>query len=69
MRHLPHLVLRAQEQQRKRLSRELHEPVVQSLIGINIDLMALAREPALEPATLKRQNERTQRSPALTLTF
>jgi PAS domain S-box-containing protein len=61
LRHLSHLVLRAQEEERKRISRELHDQVVQSLIGINLDLITLTREPVLEPGTLKRRIARTQR--------
>jgi PAS domain S-box-containing protein len=61
LRHLSHLVLRAQEEERKRISRELHDQVVQSLIGINLDLITLAREPVLDPGTLKRRIARTQR--------
>jgi len=61
LRHLSHLVLRAQEEERKRMSRELHDEVAQTLICINLDLMALAREPVLKPEALKRRIARTQR--------
>ena len=61
LRHLSHLVLRAQEDERKRISRELHDQIAQTLICINLDLTALVREPVLKPATLKRRIARTQR--------
>jgi signal transduction histidine kinase len=61
LRHLSHLVLRAQEEERKRISRELHDQVVQTLICINLDLVALARVPVLEPGALRRRIARTHR--------
>ena len=35
LRHLSHLVLRAQEEERKRISRELHDQIAQALVCIN----------------------------------
>ena len=61
LRHLSHLVLRAQEEERKRISRELHDQIAQTLICLNFDLMALARVPAPEPGALRRRIARTQR--------
>jgi signal transduction histidine kinase len=43
LRHLTHQILTAQEQERKELSRELHDEVVQTLIGINVELSALTK--------------------------
>jgi PAS domain S-box-containing protein len=61
LRHLSHLVLRAQEEERKRISRELHDQVAQTLIGIKLELMTLARGPLPKPGTLKTRIARTQR--------
>jgi signal transduction histidine kinase len=41
---LAHQVLHSQEEERLRISRELHDQVVQVLIGINVQLVNLARE-------------------------
>ncbi|MCX6928001.1 MAG: histidine kinase [Verrucomicrobia bacterium] len=60
LRHLSHLVLRAQEEERQRISRELHDQVAQTLIGINLELMALTLEPVSKPRILKQQVARTR---------
>ena len=60
LRHLSHLVLRAQEEERKRISRELHDQVAQALVGVNLDLIALAREAGCKPGALKRRIARTR---------
>ncbi len=41
LRSLTHQVMMAQEEERKHISRELHDGVVQLLIGINVELSAL----------------------------
>jgi two-component system sensor histidine kinase DegS len=41
LRHLTHQILTAQEEERKKISRELHDEVVQTLVGINVELAAL----------------------------
>jgi PAS domain S-box-containing protein len=61
LRHLSHRVLEAQEEERKRISRELHDQIAQVLISIDLDLVALAREAASTPPVLKKRIERTQR--------
>ncbi len=43
LRQLTHQVLTAQEEERKQISRELHDEVVQLLVGINVELAALGR--------------------------
>jgi signal transduction histidine kinase len=43
LRQLTRLVITAQEQERKKISRELHDEVVQTLIGINIELTSLKK--------------------------
>jgi signal transduction histidine kinase len=41
LRHLSHQVLSAQEEERKEISRELHDEIVQTLTGINVQLATL----------------------------
>ena len=43
LRHLTHQIITAQEEERKEISRELHDEVVQTLIGVNVELTALRR--------------------------
>jgi signal transduction histidine kinase len=52
--------LQAQEEERKQISRELHDEIAQTLVGINVHLAALTREAAGKPATLQHQIARTQ---------
>jgi signal transduction histidine kinase len=54
-RHLSREVLRAQEEERKRISRELHDVIAQTLTGINLQLATLN---AGEPATSKKISQR-----------
>jgi signal transduction histidine kinase len=61
LRHLSHRILQAQEEERKRISRELHDDIAQTLTGINVHLEALNREVAHSPASFKRRLRRTQR--------
>ena len=44
LRDLSHQVLQVQEAERKRVSRELHDVIAQTLIGINIHVSTLAQE-------------------------
>jgi signal transduction histidine kinase len=50
-----------QEEERKRISRELHDEITQTLVNINIQLESLAKEAALNPKGLKKKIARTQR--------
>jgi signal transduction histidine kinase len=61
LRHLTHEVLQVQEEERKRISRDLHDEITQTLVGINIHLESLSREATTHPGRLKAKIVRTQR--------
>lgn len=61
LRALSRQLLSAQEDERKKISRELHDVVGQTLAGINIHLDTLKKEAALNTKTLVRNITRTQR--------
>jgi PAS domain S-box-containing protein len=61
LRHLSHQILQTQEEERKRISRELHDEITQTLVGINVHLETLAREAEVNPKGLKKKIARTQR--------
>ncbi len=61
LRHLTHQILTAQEEERKKISRELHDEVVQALVGINVELSALVHGNSPDVKKLKDKIARTQR--------
>jgi PAS domain S-box-containing protein len=61
LRHLSRQVLKAQEEERKRISRELHDVIAQTLTGINLRLAALKRTAGLHTGDFGRNLARTQR--------
>jgi signal transduction histidine kinase len=61
LRHVARLIISAQEEERKKISRELHDEVVQTLVGINVELSALGTIPSLDVRQLKEKIARTQR--------
>ena len=61
LRHLSHELLHAQEEERKHISRELHDTVLQTLVGINIHLAALTPKPTDNPGSLQQKIAQTQR--------
>ncbi|HUG12591.1 MAG TPA: histidine kinase [Opitutaceae bacterium] len=61
LRNLAHQILRAQEEERKLISRELHDEISQVLVGINVHLSLLRETSVAIPAELRRQFARTQR--------
>ena len=61
LQQLSHQILHAQEEERKRISRELHDEIAQSLVGINVHLAALNREGATHPSRLRPLIARTCR--------
>jgi signal transduction histidine kinase len=60
LRQLSHEILLAQEAERKRISRELHDTVLQTLVGISVHLSSLTPKPADNPTSLRRKIAQTQ---------
>ena len=60
-RHLTHRLLLAQEAERKKLSRDLRDEIAQTLLGINVRLLALKKAAKGNRATLKKEIANTQR--------
>jgi signal transduction histidine kinase len=54
-------IISAQEEERKRISRELHDEVVQTLVGINVELSALSQGASAGLHIMKAKIARTQR--------
>jgi two-component system sensor histidine kinase DegS len=61
LRQLTRQIISAQEEERKQISRELHDGVVQTLIGINVELSALGEGASVGRHVLKAKIARTQR--------
>ena len=61
MRLLSCRILKTQEEERKRISRELHDLVAQTLTAINFHLANLKKESALNAKGLKKNITRTQK--------
>ena len=61
LRQLTRQIISAQEEERKEISRELHDEVVQTLVGINVELAALGKGASTGLHTLKAKIARTQR--------
>jgi signal transduction histidine kinase len=61
LRQLSRQILSAQEEERKRISRELHDVIAQTLTGINVRLAALKKEAGLNTKDFERNIVRTQR--------
>ncbi len=61
LRHLSRQILFAQEEERKRVSRELHDVVAQMLTSINARLAALKKEAAVSTKGIRRKISDTQR--------
>ena len=61
LRHLSHQLLLTQEEERKRISRELHDEIVQTLVGINVHLASLTLTKNIDLNELRRKISRTQR--------
>jgi PAS domain S-box-containing protein len=61
LRHLSRQLLLAQEEERKRISRELHDEIVQTLVGINVHLASFTLKTPVNLKDLRRKITRTQR--------
>jgi signal transduction histidine kinase len=60
LRFLSRQLLSAQEEERKKISRELHDVIAQTLTSINVRLATLRKEAALNTKDLERKIARTQ---------
>jgi signal transduction histidine kinase len=61
MRRLSHQILTVQEEERKRISRELHDEIVQTLTGINVQLANLRMAATMDAKGLHTKIASTQR--------
>jgi signal transduction histidine kinase len=61
LRHLTHRNLLAQEDKRAKISRELHDQIAQTLLGINVRLLTLKTEATINAKGLKKEIASTQR--------
>ncbi len=60
LRSLSHQVLNAQEEERKRISRDLHDEIAQTLVAINFHLLSLAAEASVVKARMESKILETQ---------
>lgn len=61
LRRLSREVLAAHEEERRKISRELHDQIGQSLTAVNVTLAALKKEATVSTASVKRRITGTQR--------
>jgi len=61
LRQLTHQVLSSQEDERKKISRELQDEIAQTLLGINVRLLTLKQEARTNTKGLKNEIASTQR--------
>ena len=54
LRQLSHQILTVQEEQRKEISRELHDKIIQHLVGINIHLDTFIKAAAIHPHGIRQ---------------
>jgi signal transduction histidine kinase len=55
LRHLSRQLLLTQEEERKRISRELHDEIVQTLVGINVHLASLTMKAPVNLKDLRKK--------------
>jgi PAS domain S-box-containing protein len=61
LRELTHQLLRAQEEERKKISRQLHDEIAQILAGISVELATLKETAATDPRGLRQRIGKTRR--------
>jgi signal transduction histidine kinase len=61
LQRLAHQILSAQEDKRKNTSRGLHDEIAQTLLGINVRLLTLKKEAAVNAHGLKKEIANTQK--------
>jgi signal transduction histidine kinase len=61
LRQLTHRVLKAQENERRKISTELQDEIAQTLLGINVRLLALKQDARNNTKGLKKEISSTQR--------
>jgi signal transduction histidine kinase len=61
LQHLTHQILSAQEDKRKVISHELQDEIAQTLLGINVRLLTLKKEAAVNANSLQKEIASTQR--------
>jgi len=61
LQNLSHRILSVQEEERAKISRELHDEIAQVMMGINLHLATLKKEAATNTKDLRRKIARTQR--------
>lgn len=61
LRELTHQVLAAQEEERRQISHELQDEIAQTLLGINVRLMALKQESRTNTRGIKQEIASTQK--------
>jgi signal transduction histidine kinase len=61
LQQLTHQILTAQEDKRKKISRDLQDEIAQTLLGINVRLLTLKKEAALNAEGFKKDIASTQR--------
>ena len=60
LQRLAHQILLAQEDKRKKISRELHDEIAQTLLGINVRLLTLKKAAAINTSGFKKEIVSTQ---------
>lgn len=61
LRHLTHSALNAQEEDRRQISRDLHDAIMQTLVGINVELAALGTAEKVSQRAFRKKLAQTQR--------
>jgi signal transduction histidine kinase len=61
LQHLTHQILSAHEDKRKTISKDLQDEIAQTLLGINVRLLTLKKEAAVDTESLQKEIASTQR--------